>query len=363
MNTAYSTTLAAANGTTPYSWSITSGSLPAGLALNPATGTISGTPTQSVTNTPLTVKVSDASSPAKTQTANLTLTVSATALTVTPATVNFGNVVVGSVNSQTLKVSNSGNGVLTITQVTVTGTGFSAGVLALPISLNPGQSSTFNVNFSPVSTGSTSGSVSITSNAASSPGAVPLSGNGVAATQTLSFSATSLTFGAVNVSQSSTQSVTITNTGNANVQISQINISGAGFTLSAAGTPVTLTPTQTFTFSILFNPTVAGASTGAVTVISNATGSPATITLSGTGVQHSVLLNWTATASTVSGYNVYRSTVSGSGYAKLNSSLVGSLTYTDATVQNGQTYYYVTTAVDASGTESTYSNELQMIIP
>jgi fibronectin type 3 domain-containing protein len=75
-------------------------------------------------------------------------------------------------------------------------------------------------------------------------------------------------------------------------------------------------------------------------------------------------LNWTASTSTgVTGYNVYRSTVSGSSYAKINLSLVVGATYTDATVVSGQTYYYVTTAVDASGDESIYSNDVQAVIP
>jgi len=78
----------------------------------------------------------------------------------------------------------------------------------------------------------------------------------------------------------------------------------------------------------------------------------------------SVVLNWTASASNnVAGYNVYRSTVSGSGYVRLNSSLVSGLTYTDSTVQSATTYYYVTTAVDASGNESPYSNEASATAP
>jgi hypothetical protein len=48
-NVAYSTTLQATGGTTPYSWMISSGSLPGGLSLNSSTGAISGTPTQSGT--------------------------------------------------------------------------------------------------------------------------------------------------------------------------------------------------------------------------------------------------------------------------------------------------------------------------
>jgi fibronectin type 3 domain-containing protein len=77
---------------------------------------------------------------------------------------------------------------------------------------------------------------------------------------------------------------------------------------------------------------------------------------------HSVALSWIASTSTVAGYNVYRSTVSGTQYAKLNSSLVG-LAYTDTTVLGGTIYYYVTTAVDASGNESAHSNEVSANIP
>jgi fibronectin type 3 domain-containing protein len=77
-----------------------------------------------------------------------------------------------------------------------------------------------------------------------------------------------------------------------------------------------------------------------------------------------VLLNWTtSTSSGVTGYNVYRTQVSGTGYVKINSSAVGGLSYTDASVSNGQTYYYVTTSVDGSGDESTYSEAVQMVIP
>jgi TolB protein len=47
----------------------------------------------------------------------------------------------------------------------------------------------------------------------------------------------------------------------------------------------------------------------------------------------------------------------------LNSSLVASLTYTDTAVQNGTTYFYVTTAVDSSGNESVDSNQVSVTIP
>ena len=78
---------------------------------------------------------------------------------------------------------------------------------------------------------------------------------------------------------------------------------------------------------------------------------------------HSVALSWNASTSTVSGYNIYRSTLSGGSYLRINSSLVGGLSYTDSTVQNTTTYYYVTTAVDNAGIESTFSNQVSAAIP
>jgi fibronectin type 3 domain-containing protein len=87
--------------------------------------------------------------------------------------------------------------------------------------------------------------------------------------------------------------------------------------------------------------------------------------MTGTGtapVQHTVDLTWNASADAV-GYNIYRGTVSGGPYAMINPSLDGTTAYTDNTVVSGQTYYYVTTAVDASGNQSAYSNQTQAVIP
>ena len=73
-NTAYSATLAATGGTSPYSWSIASGTLPAGLSLAASTGVISGTPTGSGTSN-FTVQATDTNS--LTGTAALSITIAA----------------------------------------------------------------------------------------------------------------------------------------------------------------------------------------------------------------------------------------------------------------------------------------------
>jgi hypothetical protein len=79
------------------------------------------------------------------------------------------------------------------------------------------------------------------------------------------------------------------------------------------------------------------------------------------GPQHSVNLSWKASPSAVVGYNVCRR--GASGVVKLNSAPVNGTSYVDRTVQPGQTYFYVTKAVSAKGTESTASNEVRADIP
>ena len=82
---AYSTTLTAAGGTTPYKWSVSTGKLPSGLKLNAKSGVISGTP-KAIGTSSFTVQVKDAKSaslPATSATQALTLTVSGPTPTVT----------------------------------------------------------------------------------------------------------------------------------------------------------------------------------------------------------------------------------------------------------------------------------------
>jgi hypothetical protein len=153
-------------------------------------------------------------------------------------------------------------------------------------------------------------------------------------------------------------------------------LGGAGATVilsGAAGATTVTNSAGNYTFSGLANgsytvtPNSAGyvltpASQNVPVNAANVTGVNFTATAQQT---HSVALTWNASTSAVSGYYVYRSTVSGAQYARLNSSPVGGLAYTDATVVSGSgiTYYYVTTAVDSTGTESVPSNEVPAKVP
>lgn len=101
VGTSYSQTLSATGGTTPYSWSIASGSLPAGLLLNASTGVISETPTTAGTSN-FTVQVTDSSSPAQTDTQALSISIAAV-LNIT--TTNLPNGTVGVAYSETLQAT------------------------------------------------------------------------------------------------------------------------------------------------------------------------------------------------------------------------------------------------------------------
>jgi len=287
-------------------------------------------------------------------------------IAVVPSSVSFGNATVGVTNSQTLTIQNPGTSVLSVTQASLSGAGFTFSGLALPLSVPAGGSSTFNVGFTPASAGSASGSITLISNTTNSPLVVPFSGTGIASTLQLSASPASLNFGSLTAGTSATQTVMISNTGNSSVSVSQVSASGTGYTTSAVALPLSLAAGQSTSFSVTFAPASTGSLSGSVTLVSNATNSPLVIALSGTGatpVSHSVSLSWTPSSSTYSGFNVYRGTTSGGPYTRVDSSMVSSATYNDASVISGQTYYYVATQVDTTGAESGYSSEVSALIP
>jgi hypothetical protein len=182
----------------------------------------------------------------------------------------------------------------------------------------------------------------------------------------LNSSSSAVSFGSVTVSSSGTQNVTLTNAGNSTITISNVTVSGAGFNASGVSSGLILNPGQTATLTATFTPSIAGIATGSVSVASNATNSPDSITLSGTGVaavSHSVSLTWSPSTSTVTGYNTYTSSVSGGPYTKLTSAPVTAMSYTDSNVVAGQTYFFVVTSVDASNVESAFSTEVSALVP
>jgi len=101
------------------------------------------------------------------QSVALQLGASAGALSASASSLVFGNVNVNTTTSQQVTLTSSGNAPVTINSVTAMGTGFSVSGASAPRTLNPNQSLTLNVQFSPASTGAVTGQIVITSDAAS----------------------------------------------------------------------------------------------------------------------------------------------------------------------------------------------------
>lgn len=276
--------------------------------------------------------------------------------------IDFGTVSIGSSASQNETLTNVTQNTLTIYQTSITGSGFSISGLTPPITLTAGQSYTFSVSFAPQSSGAVSGNMQVISRNGKNMFSVPLSGAGAAAGD-LSASPSNESFGNVTVGNSSSLPGTLTATG-ASVTISGATATNSEFSISGITFPLTLSAGKSATFNVIFSPGSSGATTGVLTF--NSSANSASQSLSGTGVsapQHSVSLSWDASTSQVNGYNVYRGTKTGGPYSKVNSSLDPLTAYVDMSVVAGSSYYYVTTAVDSSGQESSYSNEVRAVIP
>ena len=174
-----------------------------------------------------------------------------------------------------------------------------------------------------------------------------------------------LNFGTVNVGTTSSMSVTLTNTSLDYITLSNISVTGAGFTGNGVPSGIILASGQSTTLNVIFSPSATGAVTGSAIISSDATGSPISVALSGTGITppHSANLSWNANAAPVFGYNLYRATDQYGPYTKLNSTLLTTTQFTDLTVVPGQTYLYWVTAVYSDTLESPFSDSVTAVIP
>ena len=296
-------------------------------------------------------------------------------LSLSATTFDFKTVVVGQSATQTLSISNSGGASLQITGLSLSNKAFSITGPAVPSTIAPSSSLSYTLAFAPASAGSASGTLNVTSNAANPSVSVSLSGTGEKAVANIAVTPPSINFGNLAVNTTNTQNVTLQNSGNISLTVQGITLAGAGFSYSGLSPGFSMTPNQTVTFQVSFSPKVTGPASATLSFVSPSLTSPATMGLSGTGVssspppapppvtQHTVHLAWQASSSQVIGYIVYRKLASDTSYSPLNSTPITALTYADSTVALGTTYDYAVTAVDASGVESAYSNQVTAAIP
>jgi hypothetical protein len=295
---------------------------------------------------------------------------------------SLGSTIVGTTTSA---------GTITLTNIgpaTVTFAGFSLGgvnPLEFAISANTcgatlasAGTCIVSITATPAGLGSRIALFSTASDAAGSPLSANLAVTGTpTATISVSVAPATLDFGSVPQSSASAPlTVTLTNTGTGNYAISALSTTGANSgdfaRTGACSISSVLTPGGSCTITETFTPATTAAESASVSVTDNAPGSPRTIPLAGVGITagtHYAALSWSASPSTsVTGYNVYRATVTGGPYTLLTTgSPVSGLTYTDLAVSSGNTYYYVVTAAGTnppySPTDSVNSTEVSATIP
>jgi len=285
-------------------------------------------------------------------------------LSLSPTIESFGYVLIGSSRSADITMSNAGTAGVTVSGYTSTSAWFSLSGITVPFTLDPGQSLTFTVNVAPPSVSVVDAYIYF-ANSGTTP-ELPLHlGAGGKTPGSLDNSPQIYDFGNVTTGSTANTSATITASG-PNVTISSASTTDPEFTITGLTLPLTLADGQSATFQLHFAPTASGATSALVSLLSNAGDSPTSFVVSGIGIapnQHTVALSWNPSSSGVSGYNVYRGTQSGGPYSQINPVLEGGTFYSDATVQNGKTYYYTVTSVDESGSESIPSNEVKAVVP
>ncbi|HEY6292389.1 MAG TPA: choice-of-anchor D domain-containing protein [Terriglobia bacterium] len=247
---------------------------PASLAAGPQSGTFS-------------ISDSDLSSP---QTIALTGLATVAPLTLTPSSLDFGSVQLGSNSAQTVTLTNNDSRPLIMNGMVIVGPNPAdfAETNNCGSSVAAGAYCTISVTFTPAAVGTRSATVVIEDDAAGNPQSLSLTGTGLGV-PAATVSTTILTFADQLVGTTSPpQNVTLTNTGTGTLSITGITTSGDFGETNPCGT--SLAAGSSCTISVTFTPTATGTRTGTLTITDDAAGSPQTVSLTGTGVQPAVTL-------------------------------------------------------------------------
>jgi ASPM-SPD-2-Hydin domain-containing protein len=285
-----------------------------------------------------------------------------------PCSHSFGNVQVGASDSFSIELLNTGTKGLTIQSASKQGPlAFSLDNLSLPLSIKSGERVHLTIVFAPNEPGQKTGVFALVNTAENRSLKIDVSGVAEANTKAngqLKVSPANLNFGSVAVGSSASRQATLSASKDS-VTISSDRSTSSEFEILGLKLPVTIPAGHSIPVTIQFTPNGSGTDPAKVGFISNAADSPTLEAVTGTGVakgSYSVSLSWDGVATAV-GYNVFRGTAKSGPFHEINTALDSSTDYTDSTVVAGATYYYVTTAVNAKGEQSGYSNVTEAVIP
>lgn len=211
-------------------------------------------------------------------------------LSYVPNGLTFGPQTVGLASGPlSVTVTNTGSGNVAMGALSVGGTnaGDFAAATSCAGTLAPGASCSVSVGFTPGAVGDRSASVTLASSASNAPIVFAVGGTGTTdPVAVASLSVANLAFGAREVGTSTTLPLTVTNTGGAALSIASVTLAGlhAGdFVLADACGGATLPPAASCLLSVTFTPSALGPRSAALTIVSDASNSPASVAITGEG--------------------------------------------------------------------------------
>ena len=203
-------------------------------------------------------------------------------VSLSPTSLTFPIQVVNTTSKvEKVTLTNTGLGVLNITNIAVTGPFGQTNTCGT--SLNSGSSCTFSVTFTPTTIGISNGSISITDNAPGSPQKITLKGTGTY----VQLVPTSVNFGNQTVgTKSQIKKITLTNKGSVAVSITSITITGtnAGDFAEITNCGASVAAGGTCLIGVTFTPSATGVRSASVSIADNGGGSPQHVQLKGTGI-------------------------------------------------------------------------------
>jgi hypothetical protein len=205
---------------------------------------------------------------------------------------SFGSLPIGQASSaQTLIIASNGGQALSLNKLAITGANpgdfAETDTCHVPTVLQPGNSCSALIVFSPSATGSRSAALTITSNASPATESAQLSGTGLAPAPAVTLVPGSLDFGTVTQGSSASLNVSVTNSGTAPLHITTVVLGGANANDYNSSSPTcnsAVAVNSACTIIVTFTPLASGLRSATVTITDDSPGSPQTIAVKGTGL-------------------------------------------------------------------------------
>ena len=233
-----------------------------------------------------------------------------------PGALAFGDVHTGAASTLTTNFTNNSPNIVNVASITATA-GYSVQT-GCGATLPAGASCPIQVTFAPAIPGTNGGTLTVTDDAVGSPHAIGLSARGTAGNVNLSSS--SLALGSDLVGRATPpRVVTLSNNGTGTLAVSAITASG-DFTQTNNCVSSILPVGGSCSITVAFTPTAEGTRTGTLTIVSDTTGSPHSVSLSGTGLTSLPVpaISSLAPNGRAAGTAGFTLIVSGSGFSSLS---------------------------------------------